>query len=149
METLNAIGLTDHIEQSGEYDAIRPRLFRLDRATQQREMRNLAGAPDTMLGSAQAVSETGSLVFASLSGSQLAPYAQSAGQVILVVGTQKIVPDLDAALRRIDEVAFPLEDERALVAYGMHSAVNKLLIINREIVPDRMTVILVRRHLGY
>ena len=117
--------------------------------TQQREMRKMAGAPDTMLGSAQAVTETGSVVFASNSGSQLAPHAYSASKVILVVGTQKIVPDLDAAYRRIEEVALPLEDARAQAAYGIHSAINKLLVINREIVPERVTVILVRETLGY
>ena len=86
-----------------------------------------------MLGSVHAVTETGSLVAASMSGSQLGPYATGAGRVILVVGTQKIVSDLEEGLRRIDEYAFPLEDARAQAAYGVHSGVNKVLIINREI----------------
>ena len=92
---------------------------------------------------------TGSLVAASASGSQLGPYASGAGKVILVVGTQKIVPDLEDALRRIDEYAFPLEDARAQAAYGMHSGVNKVLIINREITPGRITVVLVDEVLGF
>ena len=102
-----------------------------------------------MLGSVHAVSETGSLVAASMSGSQLGPYAIGAGRVILVVGTQKIVPDLEEGLRRIDEYAFPLEDARAQEAYGIHSAVNKVLIINREITPGRITVVLVDEVLGF
>ena len=85
-----------------------------------------------MLGSVHAVTETGSLVAASMSGSQLGPYATGAGRVILVVGTQKIVPNLEEGLRRIDEYAFPLEDARAQAAYGIHSGVNKVLVINRE-----------------
>ena len=93
--------------------------------------------------------ETGSLFAASASGSQLGPYASGAGRVILVVGTQKIVPDLDAALRRIDEYVFPLEDARATRAYGFHSGVNKVLIINREFVPGRITVVLVDEALGF
>ena len=90
----------------------------MDRATQADEIRRLSASPEIMLGSVHAVTETGSLVAASVSGSQLGPYVSGAGKVILLVGTQKIVPDLEAALRRIDEYAFPLEDARAQAAYG-------------------------------
>jgi hypothetical protein len=84
-----------------------------------------------------------------MGGSQLGPYVSGAGQVILVVGTQKIVADLEDGLRRIDEYAFPLEDARAWAAYGVHSSVNKVLIINREISPGRITVVLVDEVLGF
>jgi hypothetical protein len=86
---------------------------------------------------------------ASMGGSQVGPYASGGGRVILVVGTQRIVWDLQEGLRRIDECAFPLEDARAQAAYGIHSAVNKVLIINREIVPQRITVVLVDEALGF
>jgi hypothetical protein len=66
-----------------------------------------------------------------------------------VVGGQKIVSDVEEGLRRIDEYAFPLEDARALEAYGVHSGVNKVLIINREVVPGRNTVVLVDEVLGF
>jgi hypothetical protein len=69
--------------------------------------------------------------------------------VILVVGTQKIVSDLDEGLRRIDEYAFPLEEARAQAAYGRHSGVNKVLIINRELTPGRITVVFVDEVLGF
>ena len=94
-----------------------------------------AAAPDVMLGSVHAVTETGSLLSASMGGSQLGPYVSGAGRVILVVGRQKIVADLEEGLRRINEYALPLEDARAKAAYGIHSAVNKVLIINREVFP--------------
>ena len=80
---------------------------------------------------------------------QLGPYAAGAGKVILVVGTQKIVSGLDEALRRIDEYVFPLEDGRAEAAYGVHSGVNKVLIINREWTRGRITVVFVDEALGY
>ena len=121
----------------------------MDRETQADEIRRLSAAPDVMLGSVHAVTETGSLLAASMSGSQLGPYASGAGRVILVVGTQKIVSDLEEGLRRINEYSFPLEDARAQAAYGIHSAVNKVLIINREIVPERITVVLVDEALGF
>src|SRR5947199_9806095 len=85
---------------------------------------------------------------ASMGGSQLGPYVSGARRVILVVGTQKIVSDVEEGLRRINEYAFPLEDGRAQAAYGIHSAVNKVLIINREIVAERITVVLVDEALG-
>jgi hypothetical protein len=148
-QSLDAAGISDEIERSGRYEPLRPRVFSMDRATQADEIRRLNASPDVMLGSVHAVTETGSLVAASASGSQLGPYASGAGKVILVVGTQKIVPDLEDALRRIDEYAFPLEDARAQAAYGIHSGVNKILIINREWTPDRITVVLCDEPLGF
>jgi hypothetical protein len=148
-ESLEVTGITDAIENSGLYDPIRPRIWSMDRDTQGDEIRRLTASPDVMLGSVHAVTEAGSLVAASMGGSQLGPYVSGAGRVILVVGTQKIVSDLDEAMRRIDDYAFPLEDARAQAAYGIHSAVNKVLIVNREVVPDRITVVFVDEVLGF
>jgi acyl-CoA hydrolase len=147
--SLEAAGITREIEKSGRYNPLRPRLHAMDRATQAEEIRRLSASPDVMLGSVHAITETGSLVVASASGSQLGPYASGAGKVVLLVGTQKIVPGLEDALRRIDEYAFPLEDARAQAAYGVHSGVNKVLIINREWVPGRITVVLCGEALGF
>jgi hypothetical protein len=148
-QSLQDCGITEEIERSGRYEPLRPRAFSMDRATQADEIRRLTAAPEVMLGSVHAVTETGSLVAASVSGSQLGPYASGAGKVILVVGTQKIVPDLAEALARIDEYVFPLEDARAQAAYGVHSAVNKVLIIHREWTSDRITVVLCDEALGF
>jgi acyl-CoA hydrolase len=147
--SLEASGITKELENSGRYKPVRPRLHSMDRATQADEIRRLSASPDVMLGSVHAITETGSLVVASASGSQIGPYASGAGKVILVVGTQKIVPGLEDALRRIEEYALPLEDARAQAAYGVHSGVNKVLIINREWVPGRITVVLCDEALGF
>jgi hypothetical protein len=148
-QTLDVTGITEEIEKSGRFDLVRPRIWSMDRKTQAHEIRRLAAAPDVMLGSVQAVTETGSLLSASMSGSQLGPYVAGAGKVILVAGTQKIVSDVEEGLRRIDQYALPLEDARAQEAYGLNSAVNKVVIINREITPGRMTVVLVDEVLGF
>jgi len=148
-ETLDITGITHEIDKSGRYESVRPRIWSMDRKIQADEIRRMAAAPDFMLGSVHAVTESGSLLAASMGGSQLGPYVSGAGRVILVVGTQKIVSDLEEGLRRIDEYAFPLEDARAQAAYGIHSAVNKVLIINREITPDRITVVFVDEVLGF
>ena len=148
-QSLDLTGVRDEIEESGRYEPIRPRIWSMDRNTQGDEIRRLGAAPAVMLGSVHAVTETGSLLAASMSGSQLGPYVSGAGRVILLVGTQKIVSDVEEGLRRIDEYAYPLEDARAQAAYGIHSAVNKVLIINREIISGRITVVFVDAVLGF
>jgi hypothetical protein len=148
-QSLEVTGIVDEIEKSGRYEPLRPQIWSMDRATQANEIRRLSAAPDVMLGSVHAVTENGSLVTASMGGSQLGPYTSGAGRVILLVGTQKIVSDLEEGLQRIDEYAFPLEDARAQAAYGIHSGVNKILIINREITPGRITVVFVDEVLGF
>jgi hypothetical protein len=148
-QSLDEVGITDEIERSGRYEPVRPRIWSMDRQTQGDEIRRLGAAPDVMVGSVHAVTETGSLLAASMSGSQLGPYVSGAGRVILVVGTQKIVSNLEEGLHRIDEYAYPLEDARAQEAYGIRSAVNKVVVINREITPGRITVVLVDEVLGF
>jgi hypothetical protein len=148
-QTLDVTGITDEIEKSGRYEPLRPRVWGMDRKTQGDEIRRLSASPDVMLGSVHAVTESGALIAASMGGSQLGPYVSGAGKVIFVVGTQKVVSDLEEGLTRIYEYAYPLEDARAEAAYGIHSAVNKLVIINREITPGRITVVLVDEVLGF
>ena len=147
--TLNTLGITEVIEKSGRYNAIRPKLWTMDRATQGAEIRRLGAAPDYMAGSVHAVTEDGHVIVASRSGSQLGPYVSGAGKVIWVVGAQKIVRDVAEGLRRVEEYSLPLEDQRAQKAYGIHSEIAKLLIFNKEVIPGRITLILVKEELGF
>ena len=147
--TLEEIGVAEDIERSGQYQPLRPRLYQMDREMQAREMRQLSASPDWVVGSVHALTAEGSLLIASASGSQLAPISSGAGHVVLVVGAQKIVPDFDTALRRIYDYCFPLEDRRARQAYGVPSGVNNVLVINKVVVPGRITVVLVNEPLGF
>jgi hypothetical protein len=147
--TLEMIGVAEDIERSGLYQPLRPRLYQMDREMQGREMRQLSAAPDWVVGSVHAVTKEGSLLIASASGSQLGPIVSGAGHVILIIGGQKIVPDLDTGIRRISEYCFPLEDQRAQQAYGVRSGVNNLLIINKSVASGRITAILVNEALGF
>jgi len=131
------------------YDSVRAKLAKMNRETQNREMIKLGAVPQYIVGSVHAVTEDGKVVVASNTGSQLAPYAASAEHVIWVVGTQKIVPNLDEGLKRVREYTYPLEDERALQAYGMNSFISKWLIVNREVIPGRTSMILVKEKLGF
>jgi LUD domain len=147
--TLDEIGLTDEIEASGRYQAIRPRLRALDRVTQRREFRKLASSPDVMLGSVQAVTEQGQVLVASGGGSQIGPYASGAGMVIWVVGAQKLVHTLEDGLRRLREYALPLEDERMRAATGQDTRLNQILIINGSLRPNRLKMVIVKEQLGF
>jgi hypothetical protein len=147
-ETMAQLGITAAIQESGKYDAIRPKLMLMDRATQHREMRKLATAPDYILGSVHAITDDGVLLIASGTGSQLGPYAQSAGTVILVAGHQKIVGDVAEGLRRIHEYSLPLEDQRMKDIGRQGSIVGKVLLIERDM-PGRIHLILVPEVIGF
>src|SRR5215216_6318047 len=147
--TLEALGIKDEIDKSGRFDALRPKMFAMNRETQGREIRKLGGAPDYAAGSVHAVTEDGQVLIASNTGSQLGPYASGAGRVIWVVGAQKLVKDLEEGMRRIEEYCVPREEVHMQQLYNSHTGLNKILIINKEIRPDRTTMIIVKKELGY
>ena len=148
-ETLRLSGIEEDINTSGRYEAIRPRVLAMDRATGADGIRRLLASPDFIVGSVAALTETGSLVIASASGSQLPGYASGAARAIWIVGAQKVVPDLSTALRRVEDHALPLESARAQAAYGQPSAINRLLILNAEPRPGRGIVLLLREAIGF
>ena len=146
--TLDETGISAAINDGGPYDSARNRMMALDFATQVQQMKEIAGQPDYALGSAHAVTRDGTLLIASASGSQLASYAWGAANVILVIGTQKLVPSLEAARERIFQHTLELEDARAQATYGQHSYVGKMLEIRQEL-PGRIHLVLVRQPVGY
>lgn len=147
--TLEKISIVDEILKSGKYNAIRNKLTTMDES-QVLEKRRLGAVSEYVLGSVHAVTEDGQIMIASQSGSQLSAYAFGGVNIIWVVGAQKIVKDLEEGMKRIYGHSLPLESERAKKAYRVPgSAVNKLLIINKEIQPGRITLILVNEVLGF
>jgi LUD domain len=148
-ETLRRSGIEEDINASLRYQAVRPRVLAMDRVTRADEFRRLLASPDVVVSSAAALTETGSLVVASGSGSQLPAHAGGAARSIWIVGAQKVVPDLSTALRRVEDHCLPLESARTQAAYGQPSAVNRLLILNAEPYPGRGTVLLLREAIGF
>ncbi len=147
--TLDTAGIAQEINESGRYVSVRNKFMPLagnpDKAV---EMKRLGSGADYALGSVHAVTEDGQVVIASASGSQLPGYAYGASNVIWVVGSQKIVKDLDEALDRVENHAFRLENKRALKAYGVNSSLNKILIYRKE-TTERVTIILVKESIGF
>jgi L-lactate utilization protein LutC len=118
----------------------------------QSTMRREGTLAEFFLGSVNALAETGELVFASGSGSQLPAYAYTSRNVIWVVGAQKITPTLDDALRRVREYVLPLEDQRQRsLGNQAGSRINRILIIEGEpaYLRRNLTLILVNQILGY
>ncbi len=128
---------------------MRKEIGKLDRATQFREQVNLGAAPNVVLGSVHAITESGQVFAASATGSQLGSFAAGAEKVIWVVGSQKLVKDFDDAMRRLELYSYPLEDARMREAWNMPSSLAKILIVNREIIPGRITIVLVREPIGF
>ncbi len=151
--TLDLAGITGAINEGGTFDAVKPRLMAMNRETEAREMRKLGSAPDVVIGSAHALTETGSVIAASMTGSQLPAYAYGAGSLVWVIGSQKIVKDVDEGIKRLWEHVLPLESARARKAYNMPETFNsfpaKILIFNREIQPGRVKVVIVREAVGF
>ena len=148
-QTLEQLDIPGALERSEQYDLVRTKLKRMDPKTQNREMVKLGATPEYVIGSVHAVTQDGRVLIASNTGSQLGPYSAGAEHVIWVVGAQKIVRDVEEGFRRIEEYAYPREDERLMRAKGVHSGINKLLTVNKEIKPGRVTMIIVKEELGF
>lgn len=115
-------------------------------------MRREGTLAEFYLGSVNTLAETGELVFASGSGSQLPAYAYTSRNVIWVAGARKITLTLEDALGRVREYVLPLEDQRQRsLGNQAGSQINKILIIEREpaYLRRNLTLILVNRVLGF
>jgi len=147
--TLDTTGIAKEIVESGRYNSVRNQLTKMDRQTQNLEMQKLGAGPDWAVGSVHAITQDGKVLIASNTGSQLPAYAYGSAHVVWVVGAQKVVKNLEEGMQRIYEYSLPLENERAKKAYGMESNVSKILILNKEISPGRVSMVIVKEKLGF
>lgn len=148
-KTIAQLGLAEALDESGHYHSIRKDLKRMNHNDQRIEMRKVGSNPDFVVGSVQAITQDGNVLDVSMTGSQLPAYVAGAEKVIWIAGAQKIVKDIDGGMQRIYAYCLPLENQRTMEVYGVPSSVNKILIVNREIVPGRITVILAKQNLGF
>ncbi|MFC6784567.1 lactate utilization protein [Halobaculum halobium] len=148
--TLEEIGFTEYLSDGDhEWESLPDEIWGIDDDAKRQAARRESQTAEYFLGGINAIAESGALVAADRSGSRIGAYPFAAGNVIIVSGTNKIVPSLDDALDRLESVAYPLENERAKEAYGVESAIAKQLIFRQELEEDRTTVVLVREALGY
>lgn len=150
--TLVETGITKEINESGKYDSVKDKLSKMNRETQNLEMQKLGAAPSWAIGSVHAVTQDGHVFVASNTGSQLPAYIYGSEHVIWIVGAQKIVKDDNEALSRIYDYVLPKESARLAKKMNdpnVKSNVSKLLIVNKEVNPKRITLILVKEALGF
>ena len=148
--TLQEIGLADRLKDpTSGYRYLNPEWQAETDATRRIRLRaRLSADADYYLGSVQAICETGEVVGADQSGSRQAFYVYGPPHVLWVAGLNKLVPDLDAGMRRTREVALPLEDQRVKRQGGQGSSIGKLVVYERER-PGRITLVLVGENLGF
>lgn len=146
--TLDQMEFAKEIDKKG-YINLKEKINSVGDKEKRDVMRRKYSAPDYAVGSVQAVTQNGGIIMASNTGSQLPAYAFGAKDVILIVGIQKIVKNIDDALKRINDYVLPLESERLKKVYGVPSNVSKILVINKEITPNRIHLIFVKEQVGF
>ena len=148
-ETLDAIGYSDYLHNNPRYRNLQDEVAAETDPAKQRDLRRLATISEYIISSVQAVAETGEIVVASGSGSQLGAFVYGAKYVILVAGTQKICPTLTDAIDRVRGYTVDKHDEW-LVAQGRNARpMGKLTIFENEVAEDRVRVILIKENLGW
>jgi hypothetical protein len=148
--TLDETGIAEAINNSTDYKSVKNQLSSMDRATQHFEMQKLGAAAEWSIGSVHAVTLKGDVVVASNSGSQLPGYVYGSKYVLWIVGTNKIVQNVEEGIERIYVHTLPLESKRVQKAYGLpHSFVSKIVIFYNEPHQNRIKMILVKEELGY
>lgn len=151
-KTLKEVGFVDLLKEGGHnWDNLHETVLEEKDPVKQSHLRKLATISDFYLGSAHAVTENGEILIASNTGSQLPHLVFTSQNIILVVGTQKIVKNLDEAFKRLNEVVIPQEDERMKGVYGVGTTHAKSLILHKEnpMMGRKIHVILVKEKLGF
>ena len=148
--TLREIGLIEYLSRpdSGYHYLNLDWMAENDPVARGRARALLSAGAEYFLGSVQAITDTGQVVTADATGSRSAFYMYGPPHVIWVAGINKLVRTLDDALRRVREVAFPLEDQRMRQSGAPGSSIGKMVIYEHER-PNRTTLILVGEPLGF
>jgi L-lactate utilization protein LutC len=149
--TLKEIGFVDLLEGGKHlWNNLKEAIVKEKDPLKQMELRKRSVSAEYFLGSVHAVTQSGEVIIASNTGSQLPSYAYSSNNVVWVVGAQKIVLNLEEGMRRVREYCLPLEDQRMKQAGFAGSAIGKILIFEREAMPNRrITLIFVNEKLGF
>jgi hypothetical protein len=88
-----------------------------------------------------------------LTGSRVGAFNYAAGNLLIVIGSNKIVPTYDDAVKRTYDYCLPIESARVRIAYKVPaSAVNNFVAIrgpNPWGAPGRIHVVIVKEALGF
>lgn len=161
-KTLEELGIIKQLEQRGN-KVFNPYKEGISREENLKIIREASQA-DYYLGSANAISQKGELVFFSGYGNRTAGIS-FAKKVIIVCGINKLTKNIDEAIKRSRAYATPLNCKRlnwasACLREGIcrdeecffpeyKRMCCQILIIEAEVTPDRLRVILVGENLGF
>lgn len=124
--SLGQIGFMEYyISGKNPWKCLGPEVYNEKDPAKQQSLRRKSETADYFVASVNAVAATGELVACDRSGSRVSAYPFAANHVVLVVGIQKIVKNLDEAMKRVREYVFSLENDRAMKAYGTPSGFGK------------------------
>ena len=148
-ETLDTIGYSEYMHGNDRYVNLHDQMLAQPDPAAQREFRRKTTTADYFVGSVQAIAETGEIVIASSSGSQIGAYSYGARRLILVAGTQKICPSLAEAEARTR--GFTLErHDRWLEDRGVApTPIGKYMVMEHEPVVGRISMLLIPENLGW
>ena len=148
--TLKEIGFADYLaSKESKLVSLQAKINQEDDEGKRQDMRRKSVTADYFISSVNAVTQDGILVAVDATGSRTGAMPFAAKKLILVIGAQKISQDLNEAMQRVREHVFPLENARAMKAYGSGSMFGKWVIIEKEANPSRIKVILVEEALGF
>ena len=148
-ETLDTIGYSDYIRQTDRYKNLYMEIAAEPDRARQRELRRQASVAEYYVGSVHAIAETGEVIIASGSGSQLGAYVYGAKQVIWVAGVQKICPTLPDALARVRGFAVERHHQWAEASGRTAGPLGKLLIFENEQAENRVSLVLIKESVGW
>ena len=150
--TLEQIGFVDYLK-SGKHrwNNLHEAIVLEKDQIKQAVLRKQSVLSDYYLGSVHALVQNGDFIIASNTGSQLPHVVFTSANLIFVLSTKKIVPTLDAAMKRLEEYVVPLENEHMMKKYGVPTAVNKIVIFKNEnhMMGRKVTIILIEEDLGF
>ncbi|WP_077612777.1 lactate utilization protein [Clostridium sp. Marseille-P2415] len=156
------------LEQTGVFDDLRKRdinfLDKFDPSLSREEKREIYlrnFSADTFITGANAVTMDGKIFNIDGNGSRVAPMLYGPKQVIVVVGTNKITEDAEAAVKRARQIAAPLDAkrlnketpctalDRCIDCRHKERICNDFVLIAGQFTKDRIKVIVVNEELGY
>ena len=150
--TLEQIGYLDFLESGlHKWNDLHAKVNAENDPEKRNALRREAALSDFYLGSVHALSQSGEFIIASNTASQLPHIAFTSPNLIFVVSTKKIVPDIPSGLKRLEDHVFPLENERMKKLYKVGTNINKILIFRGEAkyLNRKITLILVNENLGF
>ena len=148
-ETLDTIGYSDYFNRTDRYKNLNREMAAETDRERQRELRRLASVAEYYIGSVHAVAETGEVIVASGSGSQLGAYVYGAKQVVWVVGVQKICPGLTEAIARVRGFSVERHHQWAEKSGRTAGPMGKLMIFENEQAPGRVRMVLIKEAVGW